>query len=89
MSLHPFCSCCAHALRPVKRAVQRELETYLAKCLLRGDFTEEDTILVSADDSKLQLRKVATNTSSSGGSASSNGNQASFADQVLAGTSRN
>lgn len=35
--------------RPVKRAVQRELETSLAKALLRGDFQEEDTILVSAD----------------------------------------
>ena len=32
--------------RPVKRAVQRELETTLAKALLRGDFQEEDTIVV-------------------------------------------
>ena len=29
--------------RPVKRAVQRELETGLAKALLRGEFGEEDT----------------------------------------------
>jgi hypothetical protein len=36
--------------RPVKRAVQRELETVLAKALLRGDFVEEDTIVVEADD---------------------------------------
>ena len=34
--------------RPVKRAVQRELETGLAKALLRGDFGEEDTVVVSA-----------------------------------------
>ena len=34
--------------RPVKRAVQRELETGLAKALLRGDFGEEDTVSVSA-----------------------------------------
>ena len=34
--------------RPVKRAVQRELENSLAKALLRGDFGEEDTVVVSA-----------------------------------------
>lgn len=34
--------------RPVKRAVQRELETSLAKALLRGEFGEEDTVVVSA-----------------------------------------
>jgi len=34
--------------RPVKRAVQRELETGLAKALLREDFGEEDTVVVSA-----------------------------------------
>jgi len=34
--------------RPVKRAVQRELETTLAKALLRGDFVEEDTVVVDA-----------------------------------------
>ena len=34
--------------RPVKRAVQRELETTLAKSLLKGEFGEGDTISVSA-----------------------------------------
>ena len=29
--------------RPVKRAVQRELETGLAKALLKGEFGEDDT----------------------------------------------
>ena len=33
--------------RPVKRAVQRELETGLAKALLRGEFGEEDTGVLS------------------------------------------
>ena len=33
-----------YGARPVKRAVQRELETALAKALLRGDFLEEDVI---------------------------------------------
>jgi ATP-dependent Clp protease ATP-binding subunit ClpB len=37
--------------------VQRELETTLAKALLRGDFVEEDTIIVSADDQGLVLRR--------------------------------
>jgi ATP-dependent Clp protease ATP-binding subunit ClpB len=45
--------------RPVKRALQRELQTLLAQALLRGEFVEGDTILVEAspDDSCLTLRK--------------------------------
>ncbi|KAF5831310.1 P-loop containing nucleoside triphosphate hydrolase protein, partial [Dunaliella salina] len=34
--------------RPVKRALQRELQTLLAKAVLRGDFEEDDTIIVEA-----------------------------------------
>lgn len=34
--------------RPVKRVVQQELETALAKGILRGDFNEGDTIVVEA-----------------------------------------
>lgn len=30
--------------RPVKRALQRELQTLLAKALLRGDYEEDDTV---------------------------------------------
>lgn len=37
-----------YGARPVKRAVQRELETPLAKALLRGDFEEDDVIVVDA-----------------------------------------
>ena len=37
-----------YGARPVKRAVQRELETSLAKGLLRADFGEEDTVVVEA-----------------------------------------
>lgn len=48
---------CPHAYRPVKRAVQRELETVLAKALLRGDFVEEDVVLVEAGERGLVLRK--------------------------------
>eukprot|EP00798_Chlamydomonas_sp_ICE-L_P028772 gene28772-31954_t len=35
-----------YGARPVKRAVQRELETALAKAILRGDFVNEDSIHV-------------------------------------------
>ncbi len=37
-----------YGARPVKRAVQRELETSLAKGFLRGDFGEDDTVVVDA-----------------------------------------
>lgn len=37
-----------YGARPVKRAVQRELETSLAKGLLRAEFGEEDTVVVEA-----------------------------------------
>ena len=38
----------AFGARPVKRVVQQELETALAKGILRGDFGEDDTVVVSA-----------------------------------------
>ena len=44
--------------RPVKRAVQRELETGLAKALLRGDFGEEDEVKVSAANGALTFDVV-------------------------------
>jgi len=37
-----------YGARPVKRAVQRELETSLAKGFLKGDFGEDDTVVVDA-----------------------------------------
>lgn len=36
-----------YGARPVKRALQRELQTLLAKSLLRGDYGEDDGIIVS------------------------------------------
>jgi hypothetical protein len=33
--------------RPVKRVIQRELETVLARSILKGDFQEGDSVLVS------------------------------------------
>jgi ATP-dependent Clp protease ATP-binding subunit ClpB len=49
-----------YGARPVKRALQRELQTLLAQALLRGEFAEGDTILVeaAADASCLTLHKV-------------------------------
>jgi len=44
--------------RPVKRAVQRELETGLAKALLRGDVVDEDGVIVSAPGGKKADRLV-------------------------------
>jgi ATP-dependent Clp protease ATP-binding subunit ClpB len=39
----------AFGARPVKRVVQQELETALAKGILRGDFGDGDSVLVTAD----------------------------------------
>ncbi|PNW76423.1 hypothetical protein CHLRE_11g467575v5 [Chlamydomonas reinhardtii] len=46
--------------RPVKRAIQRELETPLAQALLRGDFEEDDSIFVCAPagETELDFRRV-------------------------------
>ena len=51
-----------YGARPVKRALQRELQTVLAKALLRGDFQEEDTVIVTAaqDGKGLDLSKGAS-----------------------------
>ncbi len=38
----------AFGARPVKRVVQQELETALAKGILRGDFGEDDVVAVRA-----------------------------------------
>ncbi|PNW86539.1 hypothetical protein CHLRE_02g090850v5 [Chlamydomonas reinhardtii] len=38
-----------YGARPVKRAVQQELETSIAKAMLRGEFVEDDTIVVEAE----------------------------------------
>lgn len=50
-----------YGARPVKRALQRELQTHLAQSLLRAEFVEGDTILVqaAADGEGLVLLKGA------------------------------
>ena len=63
-----------YGARPVKRAVQRELETALAKALLRGDFGEDDTVVVDAPGAAKSDGLVLTRE----GGYRSNGASASF-----------
>jgi ATP-dependent Clp protease ATP-binding subunit ClpB len=45
--------------RPLKRAIQRELETPIAKSILRGEFSEGDTIFVDVGDTeRLEFRRL-------------------------------
>jgi ATP-dependent Clp protease ATP-binding subunit ClpB len=46
-----------YGARPVKRAVQRDLETALAKAMLRGEFGEGDEVIVEADNLGLLMRR--------------------------------
>ncbi|MFM5899404.1 MAG: ATP-dependent chaperone ClpB [Dolichospermum sp.] len=41
--------------RPLKRAIQRELETQIAKAILRGDFSDSDTIFVDVQNERLSF----------------------------------
>lgn len=47
-----------YGARPLKRAIQRELETAAAQCILRGDFTDGDTILVDARADGLTIQRL-------------------------------
>lgn len=38
-----------YGARPLKRAIQRELETAIAKGILRGDFADGDEITIDSD----------------------------------------
>lgn len=42
--------------RPLKRAIQRELETQIAKNILRGKFNDGDTIYVDVENEQLAFR---------------------------------
>jgi ATP-dependent Clp protease ATP-binding subunit ClpB len=41
--------------RPLKRAIQRELETQIAKAILRGDFNDGDAIFVDVQNERLSF----------------------------------
>ncbi|EDX75160.1 ATPase, AAA family [Coleofasciculus chthonoplastes PCC 7420] len=44
--------------RPLKRAIQRELETQLAKAMLRGEFSDGDTIFVDVENERLTFKRL-------------------------------
>ncbi|MBW4553021.1 MAG: ATP-dependent chaperone ClpB [Aphanocapsa sp. GSE-SYN-MK-11-07L] len=46
--------------RPLKRAIQRELETAIAKAILRGEFTDGDTIFVDVANERLQFNRLSS-----------------------------
>lgn len=47
-----------YGARPLKRAVQKYLETAIAKSILKGEFKEGDTIFVDVEDERLSLKSV-------------------------------
>lgn len=47
-----------YGARPLKRAVQRYLETAIAKSILRGDFKGGDTIFVDVEDERLTFGRL-------------------------------
>ncbi len=49
-----------YGARPLKRAIQKQLETPIAKAILRGDFFDGDTILVDvSENERLSFRRQA------------------------------
>ncbi|MDF0553392.1 ATP-dependent chaperone ClpB [Kamptonema sp. UHCC 0994] len=48
-----------YGARPLKRAIQRELETQIAKSILRGDFSNGDTIFVDIENERLAFKRLA------------------------------
>ena len=47
-----------YGARPLKRAIQRELETQIAKSILRGEFTSGDTIFVDIENERLSFKRL-------------------------------
>jgi ATP-dependent Clp protease ATP-binding subunit ClpB len=47
-----------YGARPLKRAIQRELETQIAKQILRGEFNDGDTIFVDVENERLSFKRV-------------------------------
>jgi ATP-dependent Clp protease ATP-binding subunit ClpB len=46
-----------YGARPLKRTIQRELETKVAKAMLKGEFSDGDTVIVDANDDGLTITK--------------------------------
>ncbi|MFZ4666980.1 MAG: ATP-dependent chaperone ClpB [Prochlorotrichaceae cyanobacterium] len=49
-----------YGARPLKRAVQRELETPIAKAILRGEFQAGKTIVVEVENERLVLKSISS-----------------------------
>jgi ATP-dependent Clp protease ATP-binding subunit ClpB len=47
-----------YGARPLKRAIQRELETQIAKGILRGEFNDGDTIFVDIENERLSFKRL-------------------------------
>jgi len=47
-----------YGARPLKRAIQRELETQIAKSILRGDVIDGDTIFVDVENERLAFKRL-------------------------------
>lgn len=47
-----------YGARPLKRAIQRYLETAIAKSILRGEYQEGDTIFVDVEDERLTFKRL-------------------------------
>ncbi|MCY7335623.1 MAG: ATP-dependent chaperone ClpB [Chamaesiphon sp.] len=48
----------SYGARPLKRTIQKELETILAKGILRGDFKEGDTVFVEVQNEHLAFSRL-------------------------------
>jgi ATP-dependent Clp protease ATP-binding subunit ClpB len=47
-----------YGARPLKRTIQRELETTMAKGILRGDFVDGDTVFVDVANERLSFKRL-------------------------------
>ncbi len=47
-----------YGARPLKRAIQREVETQIAKSILRSEFTDGDTIFVDVENERLAFKRL-------------------------------
>ena len=47
-----------YGARPLKRAIQRELETVVAQGILRGDYADGDTIVVDIRNDKIDVQRA-------------------------------
>ena len=50
-----------YGARPLKRSIQRYLETAIAKAILKGEFKGGDTICVDVEDERLTLKNLPAN----------------------------